>query len=287
MPMTVILISGPARSGKTALASLIAERVCLPNPVKSIRLRRCPGSREVRVRPTQQGGCGREVESYQVDYCPERVFEMLPEALKTVRDRQRICTILLESDPDPAIRFAYTYDVRVFVLAPPARPGELFRSSFEAAEALKEVMEDTAAFASEVFGLFEHGLLGVDDAAAKALLRDGGHPAHPVVSTGQVKRFLATPLGVEIATRIQLQPPYHGLAESDLILVNTGVGATSLDSDKALRNLEMLLARISNGAGRSRPLFRCDLLDQRDPSLPTLLDRLSSLTNRPPPAPLY
>lgn len=288
MPMTVIFISGPARSGKTTLASLIAERVLFANPPKSLRLQRLPGSTDARVRLAPPGDGCPGLEAHQADYCPERVFEILPDTLKRVRGRQKVCTIIMEGDADPALRYAYEYDVRIFVLSPPRSMNELFRPPYEAAITLKQVMDDTAAFASEIFGLFEHGLLGAEEAAAKAILRRGQVPApgHVTLSADDVKKFLATPLGVEIAARIQLQPAYHGLAESDFILVNTGVGEPSSEMDRALRSLEMFLARIAEGSKRQRPLYRCDLLDRHDPSLGLFLYRFAAVALRPP-APLF
>jgi hypothetical protein len=264
----------------------VAERVAFPNPPKCVRLRRRPGAGDPNLRPAGDGDVCGNLESHEADYCPERVFEMLPDALKQVRRKQKVCTILVESDADPTLRFAYGYDVRVFVLPPPRNINELFRRPHQAAQALKQVMDDTAAFASEIFGLFEHGLLGLEDAATKAIMErsTGLVREHLTLSADDVKRFLGTPLGVEIASRIQLQPLYHGLAESDLVLVNTGIGEATAGMDRALRNLEMFLARIGETTRRLRPLYRCDLRDPHDPSLSVFLYRFASLALEPPPA---
>ena len=81
-----------------------------------------------------------------------------------------------------------------------------------AAEELRRVLDDTAAFASEIFGLFTN--------------REDREPSEPrpELSATQMRGFLYSPLGDELATRIQLLQPYHGLVESDVIVVNTQTG---------------------------------------------------------------
>lgn len=286
MPLTAILIVGPPASGKRAFSNSLARKLTLENPPKVLRLHRRPGTADTAVRRAgNRDSCG-NLETFSVDYCPERVFEELPVALKTVRGRQKQCTTFVLGNPDASLRYAYEYAARIFLVPPTLSMADVFRPPNEAAVALQEVMQDTAAFASEIFGLFEHGLLGAEDAATKTIIlgRDRGLEEHVSLRPDDVRRFLATPLGVEIASRIQLQPVYHGLAESDLIIVNAGESADTPEADKALRSLEMFLARIAEATARPRPLYACDLSDNDDPIMPVVLSALSPLL-RPPTEP--
>ena len=93
----------------------------------------------------------------------------------------------------------------------------------------------------------------------------------------QVRRFLHTPLGAEIASRIQLQPAYQGLAESDVAIVNTSVGATTAEVDDCVHRIETLMSRIHQNHSASGFLFCCDPLDPLDPVRPRLFSRLADL----------
>lgn len=283
MPLTAMLIVGPPESGKRAFAERVAPRLSLDNPPKVLRLRRRPGIESPCVAPADDGEACRGLETFVVDYCPERVFEELSSAIKTVRGRQKYCTTFVLGEPDPALRYAFEYAGRVFLLSPALSMPHVFRPAREAARALQEVMQDTAAFASEIFGLFEHGLLGAEDAATKTLIlgRDRMFTEQVNLSPDDVRRFLATPLGVEIASRIQLQPAYHGLAESDVIVVNAGAVGDTAEADRALRSVEMFLARIADATARPRPVFQCDFSDDDDPVLPAVIHTLKPLL-RPP-----
>ena len=54
--------------------------------------------------------------------------------------------------------------------------------------------------------------------------------------------------GRRIATRIQLQQPYHGLVESDVIIVNTKLGRTGAETEECVRRIASMLSRV-----RARP----------------------------------
>lgn len=284
--MTAILIVGPRGSGKRAFANCVALRLAVENPPKVLRLHRRPGTADSDVKRAGLGEACGELETWIVDYCPERVFEDLSVALKAVRGRQKQCTTFVLAEPDASLRYAYEYAARVFLVPPTLTMESVFRPSNEAAVALQEVMQDTAAFASEIFGLFEHGLLGAEDAATKTIVlgRDRGLEQHVSLRPDDVRQFLASPLGVEIASRIQLQPQYHGLAESDLIILNAGDSADTPEADKTLRSLEMFLARIGEATARPRPVYSCDLLDHDDPIMPAVISALKPLL-RPPAEP--
>jgi hypothetical protein len=278
-----MLIVGPPGSGKRSFASRLAPRLALENPPKVLCLHRRPGAEQPVVACADDGDACAGLETFAVDYCPERVFEYLPVAIKAVRGRQKFCTTFVLAEPDPSLRYAFGYAGRVFLLPPTLTMHQVFRPAKEAALALQEVMQDTAAFASEIFGLFEHGLLGAEDAATKTIVlgRDRTIREQVNLMPDDVRRFLATPLGVEIASRIQLQPTYHGLAESDVIVVNAGAVSDTAEADRALRSVEMFLARIADATARARPVFQCDFSDDDDPMLPAVLRALNPLL-RPP-----
>jgi hypothetical protein len=73
-----------------------------------------------------------------------------------------------------------------------------------------------------------------------------------------MRGFLYSPLGDELATRIQLQQTYHGLVESDVIVVNPGVGETGPGTAECLGRIRRLLQRIRRIPERHGDLFLCD-----------------------------
>ncbi len=267
MPLCVVLIIGPRRSGKTTLSRLMAREV-MKRPPHLLRLVRSEQD-DPDERVVSDEFCDPAIASTAtMHYSPARIFESLPHALKEVRGQERVCTIVVEGDGYPCLRNAYPYHHRLFVTYPPTTLESVFRTRAEANVALQEVLNDTAAFASEIFGLLEAGAL--DDEEPKAKSRS------PHLSVA-MHRFLSSPLGVEIASRIQLQPGYQGLPESDIVLVNTGVGSDTPVGDECIRRLDLLMSRIRQDAGRHRLLFCCDPLDPHDPARGKLLARLATL----------
>ena len=106
-------------------------------------------------------------------YTPDRVFETLPDALRMIRESEHRPFVVMEADADPALRHAYPYDYRAFIMRPPADLHEVFRSDSEAAAAMREVMQDTASFACEIFGLMDP----LDDALDCAETGDARSPS--------------------------------------------------------------------------------------------------------------
>ena len=97
------------------------------------------------------------------------------------------------------------------------------------------------------------------------------------VSGPQVRRFLNSPLGAEIASRIQLQPDYHSLAESDVVVINAGCGGEDSVVEECIRRLGSLFGRLREGTGRHRDLFACDPCQSNDPRTQKLMSRLAEL----------
>lgn len=284
MPLTTLLISGPSGGGKTTVARSIAAHA-LDRSVHHLRMRSAPDGHTNAVEPAQATDpalAGADWASlHTVTYTPERAFETLPEGLRAVRNIDRYGFVIIEADTDPAMRHAFPYDYRVFVMAPPASVDTIFRDPRSAGAALQQVMQDTAAFASEIFGLFDAD--GLDDGAGVYHQKPTliGRPSEPFeridISEAQIRQFLSSPLGAEIASRIQLQPEYHAMVESDVVVINTGVGTVTDALDQAVQRIEKLLARVRHDARRHSVLYWGDVADLRDPTRNRLLERFRRL----------
>lgn len=279
MPVRTIFVSGPPGAGKSVLTHILVQRVLTRAP-HYIRLIAAEGdppapTDDVEARLKAEG-----VKSTQrVGYTPDRVFEKMPEALRNVRRLERFATAIIEGDADPCLRHAHPYDFRLFVMAAPGDVHEVFRTPAEARASLQQVMEDTAEFAKEIFGLFEDGAWDDDEGIRheKRVRTSRQMEERLEVSEAQVRRFIGSPLGAEIASRIQLKPEFHGMAESDLVLVNIGVGACSSVVDECVRRLDALLGRIRTTAHRESMLYFCDPMNEDDPSRDRLIGRLRLL----------
>ena len=277
MPVTTILTSGPPASGKTELLKAVAMTLLAEDPPHHVRLVRdcrCSGT-DVQPMPTRSWPGLRG--SWQVPYTPDLAFEILPEAIHRIRNHVKYVTMLLEADVDPALRYAYGYTHRVFCMAAPHDVREVFRSTNQAHRALQEVLDDTAAFASEVFGLFGSELMDDSGWGSQMPVPHQFAGKRPELSAPQMRRFLSSPLGAEIASRIQLQPLYHSLAESDLIVINTGRASENAAVSECVRQLAALLNHVREGTGRHRHLFACNPSDKNDPGTAKLMARFQEL----------
>ena len=200
-------------------------------------------------------------------YERDRVFEVLPEMLATVHREDRNGRVVIEADADPVLRHAYPYDHQLFVMPAPRSVSEVFRSSMQAARALQDVLDDTAEFAAEIFGVSHGG----------AYLDDDTREERDLLSKSDIRRFLGSPLGDQLATRIQLHPQYHGLVESDVVLINTAAGGVPAIVDGCCRRLERLLSRIHAPCAAGRAVFCCDPEDLHDPRRREFIELLRTL----------
>ncbi|MHC5110367.1 MAG: hypothetical protein ACYTHJ_10865 [Planctomycetota bacterium] len=255
MGLRVTFVSGLRRSGKSAVIRTMIDRIWKKQP-HYIRLVDAGGDKH----PPKTSGkpprdCGVATARW-LEYRTDQVFEILPDTLATIHRQDRYGSVVIEADSDPVLRCAYPYDHRVFVMPVPTRVNDVFRDASQAAHELQHVLEDTAAFASEIFGLFSQS--GTDDAEPSE--------ERPDLTETCMRGFLYSPLGDELATRIQLKPDYHGLVESDVIIVNTGAGQAGPNTRECVNRIGQLIERVRGMSGVSSPkpeLFHCD---PRDPT---------------------
>lgn len=284
MPVQTLLISGPRGSGKSTAARLIKDQA-LDSPAHFLRLVPAQDTHTNAIlayEPHDGDPLGSDWSSmHAVNYTMDRVFETIPEGLRVVRRLDRRAFIVIEADDDPTIRHAYPYDYRIFLMSPPSDLFTVFRTPDMAAAALHQVMQDTAAFASEIFGLFDDDLLddgeGVQHYAARSLGPGGQRVEQLHVSESQIRHFLSSPLGAEIASRIQLQPGYHALVEADIVLINAAFVPRRQVLDECIDRLQKLLTRIRQDARRQSVLFWGNILDEHNLARRKLLARLRTL----------
>ncbi len=267
MGLRVTFISGPRKSGKSCIIQTMLERLWKIKP-HYLRLTTSPADK-LHLKPTVTESFKKSVASAQwLPYNPERIFESLPEFLNGIHKADRYGSVVIEADADPDLRCAYPYDHRVFVMPRPNAVYDVFRDPTRAAQELRRVLDDTAAFASEIFGLFAD--------------RNDAEPHEPRadLSATQMRGFLNSPLGDELATRIQLQQPYHGLVESDVIVVNSQAGEKNAESEECIRRIRQLLDRLRCGRSKFSELFVCDPTDTKDAACKGLMQALKPMCQR-------
>lgn len=266
MGLTVTLVSGPRASGKsTVIGMMIAE--VFDRPPHYVRLSTVDGGVRLPTRKAALREPRGATDPQWLCYDRERVFELLPETLAAIHRRDRYGQVVLEADSDPVLRHAYPYDQQVFVMPAPHSLSEVFRTPRQAARALQDSLDDTAEFAAEVFGL-THGDGSSDDDSREE---------RALLSKSQIKAFLNSPLGDQLATRIQLHSAYHGLPESDVVLVNTARGGAGAVLAECEKRLERLLARVRGGKGVPQVIFCCNPTDRDDGQRGPLVEALKAL----------
>ncbi len=266
MPLKVMMVTGPRRSGKSTLIEAMIEEVC-PEEPHYIRLATSDGSKRAPRGPLPpRKKCGVSTATW-VDYDPSRIFETLPAALSAVHRRDHRACVIIEADTDPNLRHAYPYDTQVFTMSAPENVHDVFRTPEEAKAALQSVLHDTHAFAGEIYGVFTD-----DDSVTDGEVATRESRAD--MSEMQIISLLHSPLGEELASRIQCRPEYHGLIESDFVVVNTGIGGTSAVVDEVVNRLEKLAHRARAAQVHQQTVFCCDLCDRSDPRRKSLFGDL-------------
>jgi len=251
MGLNILFVSGLRRSGKSALIQAMVETLW-KRPPHYIRLVDRASPKAAARRPGASPAKCPVASAQWLEYEPEQVFEILPTALSKIHHEDRFGAVIIEADADPALRHAYPYDHRVFVMPIPSGVEEVFRDPRYAADELRRVLDDTAAFASEIFGLFHDDRIDNPDPSED----------RPPLTASRARAFLHSPLGDELATRIQLQPPYHGLVESDVIVINSQIGTLGPSPTACVQRIDRLLERIKQVDGKRAQLFFCNPVDR-------------------------
>lgn len=266
MGLSVLFVSGLKGAGKSALIRGTLDRLWKIQP-HYIRLVDVDSNQSPAEGATGWIPPADFASERRLDYDADHIFEILPEALTAIHRQDRYGAVIIEADADPALRHAYPYDHRVFVMPLPEAISDVFRDPASAADELQRALDDTAAFASEIFGLFDQPECSDTEPSEERADLTGQ----------QMRGFLYSPLGDELATRIQLQPAYHGLVESDVVVVNTGIGQSRPETAGCLRRIERLLNRIRGVSGRRGDLFLCDPRNQDGKSCKKLFKTLKPM----------
>ncbi len=266
MGLAVVFVSGIRRSGKSAIIQTMIERLW-KHPPHYIRLVKAGSDKTAPAKSGKPPQSPHVRSARWIEFHEDRIFEVLPEALSAIHREDRFGSVVIEADSDPVLRCAYPYDHRVFVMPAPGKVHEVFRDPHQAAKELRQALDDTAAFASEIFGLFK----GLPDESAEP------SEVRPEFSATHMRGFLYSPLGDELATRIQLQQPYHGLVESDVIIVNTKLGRTGAETEECVRRIASMLSRVRGASGRRNELFFCDPSDLAGKECKALLKALKPM----------
>lgn len=267
MPTTILHISGPPASGKTTLAELLAARA---DGTKPDYIRFDLGS-DTAPRTLRIAGSLTDMASitHQTIHS-ELVFEKVADAIKTIAANQGGDTIFVETNAHPCFRHAYPYHVKVFVMLPPPTLGAIFRSEAETATAIQRAMDDTAEFASELFGMGA----GPQDSATLPTVKLPDAKAPP---TQSVEDFLRSDVGTEIAARMQLQPEYHAIMDSDVILLNVGLCHDEAVTARCAKRLDALLETLRQRLGRQSWFVACNPSDRDDSRCRRGLEKIEAL----------
>jgi len=268
MGLSVTFVSGLRRCGKSDLIAVMIERLWKAQP-HYIRLARAgSGKQPPNSPPAAPLKCG-VASARWLDYDADRIFEILPDALAAIHREDRYGAVVIEADTDADsnIRCVYPYDHRVFVMPLPSTSSDLFRDAAQAANELGKVLDDTATFAAEMFGLLTQS--GHDDVDPSEDRID--------FTPKQMRGFLYSPLGDELATRVQLLPAYHGMVESEVIVVNTRGKAPVGETEECIRRLVRMLDRIHRMSGHRTQLFLCDPAQHNDRTTKQLLKALKPM----------
>lgn len=268
-----LLISGPAASGKSTLLKAVARdypdhcwhlvRLTLGQPTFCRGPLRTDSAPWASIRHTS--------------YSKDEALMALPELVNRITsspDARGQAIIAFEAEPDPILRHAYTYDLRIFVMPPTADERAIFRTHDEARDALTQVMRDSAAFAAEVFGL-DAGDSEDLDMHNTAMFLSAGPDGRVELTETHLARFLTCPFGAEVAVQVQFQPAFGPVADADIVILNTGSGRLTTEADLCWRKMLRLLARLRRPDGSKRLAYACDLADPHDPHLQRIRHKMA------------
>jgi hypothetical protein len=198
------------------------------------------------------------------------VFEEVPAELNRIAKRRSSRLVLVETDDHSCFRHGVNCDVRVFVMAGPANLHDVFRTAREAEAAARRAMNDTGQFAWEI--------LGLEPENPTARVRPD--PRSAAVGTVEPEPLPAR-IGSSIAARLLLQPAYHALVESDVVILNLGVGGDGEIAERCAGRIEQMLSRMRQDDGRRIWFAACDPLDGNDPLAQRAIERIEQLIAAP------
>lgn len=269
MTIPVLLLCGPPKAGKSTLIRLLRRDV-LAAPVGVIRVSDAAVA--------DDAARDADVE-YRLSLAPETPGNTLTSVIESLRKDAGRGAIVIEGDSEQPVRYAYPYTGRLFVMASGARPEDVFQAPEAAAAALRQIMADTAAFSSGLRETLGSDAMEEEEGVRLTRRRTADGLCEDLeVSDAQVQRFLASPLGADVAARVQLQPAYQAVIDSDVVVVNRFAGA-NVEGNRTVDHLSRLLARTRRGAlGAS--VVSLDLLQPGGAVLRDLRARLRAVLSR-------
>jgi len=273
LPIKVVHIAGPPGSGKTTLAKRLAGRR-KKGARHHLRLTgEKPAADTPAWPPLRLAVPTDDLDSSTTAAIdPDLVFERLPAEIQRLHRPRTSTLVFVETDAEPHFRHAYSYDVRIFVMPCPAALTDVFRSRRQAEEAVRRAMHDTRDFAEEVFGLTKE--TRAEPPADSIRLFD---PPPVSERDRDVLTFIDAALGSRLAAQFMLQPCYHVLTDSDVVLLNLGVGPDSEAAEICAHRLQALLDGMKREGGRPAWFAACEPADPEDPLGMQAVLRIESL----------
>lgn len=265
MPIKVVHIAGPPGSGKTTLARRLAAR---RNAGARHHLRLsgrpvaepCAAQSREGVPTLRLSVPTDELDSSTTTTIdPELVFEKLPAEIQRLHKPKTSTTVFIETDAEPHFRHAYSYDARVFIMPCPTGLSDVFRSRKQAEEAVRRAMHDTRDFAEEIFGLTREARC---DPPRDSIKRFDPPPVSE--RDRDVLAFIDAALGSRLAVQFMLQPCYHVLIDSDVVLLNLGVGPDGDAAEICAHRLQAIFEQLRREGSRPAWFAACEPADADD-----------------------
>jgi hypothetical protein len=219
-----------------------------------------------------------QVRLWQMYYRQRDVLTALPDLVKQIQQHAGgpPAVIAFEAVPDPLLRNAYPYDMRVFILPPIRDETVMFRRPHEARLALLEILRDSSALAREL-----HELALLDPSSAQNQASPGVQGGGAIeINQSQVDAFLAEPLGAELAARVHLQPSFADIADADIVVLNAAAAPSCRENTPCWQPLLGLMGRLRKKDGHGLPAYVCNLSDPQDPSFARIRHRISQVLCR-------
>jgi len=146
-----LLVQGPASAGKTALIRTLAGR----HPdyhwhLVQLESSADPGpAQPLRIHTPDWAGL------WYLRYRHSDIISTLPDLVLRISSEpgSSRAIIAFEAAPDPILRHALQYDLRVFVVPPIHDETVLFRTPDQSRQALRQILRDSSAFSTQVFAL--------------------------------------------------------------------------------------------------------------------------------------